>query len=97
MAHHVPGRIRIKFDPAIIAAPQAEVFSKWWQEKKSQGNGLSKVVVTHRFNMASRSLVLEYDRKRVDFKLLDELFNSNDLNRVTSLINQLAEDIGLDN
>lgn len=96
LAHHVPGRMRIKFSPAIVTSPVIQRAAAWWQEQ-SRNNGTNpKGLVNYRLNIGSRSLVIEYDRKIIDHKVLDEIFSTQDQQRMGVLINQLAESFGLE-
>lgn len=97
VAHHVPGRLRIKFSPAIVAAPGAADLAQWAQRQKNGNGGYPDGLVNLRLNLASRSLVIEYNRKIVSPNVLEELFRTQDKARMHDLVNELADRLGLDN
>jgi hypothetical protein len=63
IAHHVPGRLRLRLDPRIRAHPAAKELESW----SANGTG----ILSTRINPIARSLVVEYDPKRIDPALLD--------------------------
>lgn len=97
VAHHVPGRLRIKFRPAIVTAPGAADLAQWAQTKKNGNGGYPDGLVNLRLNIASRSLIIEYDRKIVDPMVLEEMFSTRDRARMQDLVKQLADSLGLNN
>ena len=97
VAHHVPGRIRIRFSPAVVTAPGAASLAAWAQGQKRNNGGYPKGLVNLRLNLGSRSLVIEYDREIIDPKVLEELFSTQDKDRMEFLVSELAESLGLDN
>lgn len=97
VAHHVPGRMRVRFSPAILTAPGAASLAAWAQGQKRNNGGYPKGLVNLRLNLGSRSLVIEYDRSIVDPQVLEELFSTQDKERMSLLVSELAESLGLDN
>ena len=93
IAHHIPGRIRLKIKSTLLADPQALKlagsvdFSSW-------GNG-SRAIINTRFNPGAGSLVVDYEPGLLEPDLIAELFSSPDGNRVAELVEQLADLIGL--
>lgn len=97
VAHHVPGRLRLKFSPTIVAAPGAADLARWAQRQKNGNHGYPDGLVNLRLNLAARSLIIEYNRKLVSPKILEELFRTQDKALMHDLVNQLADSLGLDN
>lgn len=85
IAHHVPGRLRIKFDLRILKHPAFELFMSL--EEKYKDNGILKT----RINPLARSLVLEYDPKRIKPLLWEDFFGSNDEEYVIELSQNIAK------
>ena len=69
--HHVPGRIRIKINPVVLAEPMAK---ELMQSKMSKPPGVDGV----RFNALARSVVIEYDARRIAPDLLEDIVNAKD-------------------
>lgn len=67
--HHIPGRIRIKFDKSITKDPEALSLMKDAPE-------MPDVVKKTSLNIFSKSIVIEYDASRVPFELLEEVINA---------------------
>lgn len=96
IAHHVPGRLRLKFSPGIVAAPGAKDLAQWAQGQKRDNGGLPPGLLNLRLNLGARSLVIDYDRQSIAPKLLEELFQTQDEKRMTFLVSELADSLGLD-
>ncbi|OPX40024.1 MAG: hypothetical protein B1H13_08475 [Desulfobacteraceae bacterium 4484_190.3] len=87
MAHHVPGRIRIKFNSSLSDYPQAtEILNSF----KSLP-GIKNV----RINFLGRSFVIEYDRKRIHPDLLQEFFTTEDFSQAQTIAGELAKQFNL--
>ncbi|MBG0774902.1 MAG: hypothetical protein H0S85_00515 [Desulfovibrionaceae bacterium] len=85
--HHLPGRIRIKFDAAITRDPEAL--------RLAQSNGeLPPAVLGVRRNMLARSVVIEYDSEIIDPELLEELATTQDDARAAELAARLYAAVG---
>jgi hypothetical protein len=86
LAHHVPGRVRIKFDPSLARHPQREALENWLPE-------------LHAFSLLdfspwSTSALIGYDASTIPPRLVDELFSSPDLERKKSILNQIRSRVG---
>jgi len=80
--HHVPGRIRIKFAPALLADPRARAL-------KDRASGLPGFVRNVRVNVFTRDIVIEYDPKAVVPETLHEALTTGDHDRFRELAAQL--------
>lgn len=80
--HHIPGRIRIKFNPKIAMDKQALQIAR--QQKK-----LPPGVNNTRLNLAARSVVIEYDPQRIAPEILEELATTKDDVRASALVEKL--------
>ena len=96
VAHHVPGRLRLKFSPAIVTAPGAKSLTAWAQGQRNDNGGYPPGLRNMRLNLGSRSLIIEYDRETIAPEMLAELFQTQDAGRMGILVTQLAESLGLD-
>ena len=67
--HHIPGRIRISFDKSIITDPEALALVK-------SAPDMPEAVKKTSVNIFSKSVVIEYDAKKVPPELLEELVNA---------------------
>lgn len=67
--HHLPGRIRIKFDKALLVNPEALKMAKSAPE-------MPDAVTNTSVNIFSGSIVVEYDADQIDPSLLEELINA---------------------
>lgn len=65
--HHIPGRLRLVFDPAIQKHPSFECL-------KESVKLLPGIKAT-RINTMAKSMVLEYDTRIIPFDLLQEIFS----------------------
>lgn len=73
VAHHVPGRIRVKFGLKLLCDPGAK------QALESLGQGeLPPAILGARINPMGRSVVVEYDAGAVDPGRLEELLTTRD-------------------
>lgn len=73
LAHHIPGRIRLKFTNKLIASVGKSKLSAL-EELCGKDNCLRSCTL----NTATGSLLLEYDAKRLSPKLLEQLFGEDD-------------------
>lgn len=90
VAHHVPGRLRLKFDPAI--QKNQSVISHLSSLMKSlPDTGLYHI----RLNPFARSLVLEYDAARIAYADLQEFLTSKDEFRTRQLVTAMASLLGI--
>lgn len=75
MVHHVPGRIRLKFDPSLASHPQREEF-------KNLPLTLRPFHIEH-ISRWSRSVLISYDPQTIAPELVDELFTAQDVKKNT--------------
>lgn len=87
VVHHVPGRLRLRLDPRLRDHPAAREFGQW------RGNGTG--ILATRVNPVARSLVVEYDPKRIDPTALEDFLASSDAARVRQLAETLAMVFGV--
>lgn len=85
--HHIPGRIRLVFNPTILAAPGVQAAL---ESQTDLPPGVSGV----RINALARSVVLEYDPERILPDLLDELAVTRDNQRAVRIVEELAAVVG---
>lgn len=71
IAHHTPGRIRVKFSLAAATHPTVRSLLNESPEPP-------KGVISSKINPLARSVVIEYDPKIIDPKLLELLINGKD-------------------
>jgi hypothetical protein len=89
IAHHVPGRLRLKLDPRIREHPGAALIESL--SKRLPDTGLLHV----RLNPMARSLVLGYDTSRIAPQVLEEFLVSRDAARVAELAETIATFFGV--
>ena len=95
IAHHIPGRIRIKINPAVLVQPDAlRLASQVDLGQLGQGNGHPAIINT-RVNKNAGSLVLEYDPQIIAPAVFEEIFKARDEGRVEQLVEQMADLLGL--
>jgi len=87
VVHHVPGRMRLRLDPQLRGHPAAKVLGQW----KANGSG----VLSTRLNLLARSLVIEYDPKRIDPRTLEEFLTEADDERAKAQVETLAKIFGV--
>jgi hypothetical protein len=85
--HHIPGRIRVVFDPSLLTVPEIQV------ALQSQGS-LPSGVFSVRVNPIARSVVIEYDPIRIDPGQLEELAVTQDDGRAAQIVRELSESLG---
>ncbi|QIZ76227.1 HMA2 domain-containing protein [Ferrimonas lipolytica] len=88
IGHHIPGRIRLKFNSAIVAK-LARYKTTQTMEHAIQFAPLKR----YQLNSETNSLLLEYDAAVIEPQLLDRLFHDDDQQAraaCTSLINTLT-------
>lgn len=87
IAHHVPGRLRLKLDPKLRHHPAAESL-KTLAERDAG-------IVNARLNPMARSLLVEYDPGRIAPEALQEFLVSPDAARVAELAETFANVFGV--
>lgn len=73
LAHHIPGRIRLRFTNKLVAG-----LSKNKLSALEELCGKDNCLRSYTLNSATGSLLLEYDAKRLPPKLLEQLFGDDD-------------------
>ena len=95
MAHHIPGRIRLKIKPGLLSDPKAlSLAGSLDLDSWGNGNG-AKAIVNTRLNLGAGSLIVDYDPHLLKPELIGELFSSANPDRVKQLVEQLADLLGL--
>lgn len=87
IAHHVPGRMRLRLDPRLRDHPAAGELARI----ESNGSG----VLSTRFNPMARSLVVEYDPGRIDPSVLESFLTTSETERAQILAESLAQVFGV--
>jgi hypothetical protein len=82
VAHHVPGRIRVKFSPMILTKPAALAAMKEHRE-------LPKAILAARVNMTARSVVIEYNTEEISPEIIEELIQGKDKSKKVEIITGL--------
>ncbi|SDI97628.1 hypothetical protein SAMN04488540_104132 [Ferrimonas sediminum] len=88
VAHHIPGRIRLKFNSTLITQ-MARFKAEKAMEQATQFPPLKR----YQLNTSSNSLILEYDHGVIQPDLLDQLFSPCEQqasNACTTLITTLT-------
>ncbi len=88
--HHIPGRMRIKFDAKIIANP---VIKKFINKENDSLNTIYSIIPGAkkiRFNLWARSIIVEYDKTYIKPELIKELFITDDTNRIKAIVNDFT-------
>ena len=81
--HHIPGRIRLLFHPALIARPEVRELTKAHSE-------LPPGILSVRVNALALSVVIEYDPGRIAPALLNDLISADE-ERVVAVLHELNE------
>ena len=83
MVHHIPGRIRLKFDPSLASHPLK-------QEFKNLPLDLRPLHIEH-ISRWSKSVLISYDPQTIDPELVDELFTTKDVLKKRKALLQLED------
>ena len=89
IAHHVPGRIRLKLNLRILQHPAAKALASLSGGKPEVG------LLSARLNPLAQSLVLEYDTSKISPETLDDFLTSSDIAHVTTLARSVAALLGI--
>lgn len=89
IAHHIPGRLRLRLDPRIRQHPAAGALENL--TKHNPDSPLTGV----RINPMARSLVLGYDAERIDPAMLEEFLTSGNMERVNAVADDVATMFGI--
>ncbi len=76
LAHHIPGRLRVKLDPGFFADPAAADLARSLQGLAMPRPSQLRGVVSCRVNWKSLSAVVEYDAAWIRPGLLTQLFSA---------------------
>ena len=90
VAHHIPGRIRLKFSPDILSHPAAPFLKDLATNGEVQGKLMDKGFISATPNLMARSLVIEYDTGRIAPDILDTFFHGKNVEEATHLAMQVA-------
>jgi hypothetical protein len=86
VAHHVPGRLRIKFGMKLLGDPRAKEIMN-----RVGARDLPPAIRSTRVNPLGRSVVIEYDAEAVDPGRLEELLTTGDCQRFEKLANEFKD------
>lgn len=81
--HHIPGRIRLLFNPALAARPEVRKLAAAHSE-------LPPGVLSVRVNALALSVVMEYDPERISPDLLNDLISADE-ERVVAVLRELSD------
>ena len=87
VAHHVPGRVRLRLDPQVRSLPAAAELGNL----RANEHG----ILATRLNPLARALVIEYDSAKISPALLEEFLAGTDDARVAALAEQFAKIFGV--
>ena len=83
VAHHVPGRMRLKFSAAIRKHPSYDAIRG--------GAKTLPGIKSARVNTMARSMVIEYDTTLLPHQTVQELFTTMTEDRVAALLEDLRQ------
>jgi hypothetical protein len=83
MVHHIPGRIRLRFDPSLASHPLREEF-------KNLPLDLRPLHIEH-ISRWSKSVLISYDSQTIAPELVDELFTTKDVLKKRKALLQLED------
>lgn len=83
--HHIPGRIRLVFNPALITRPEV-------RELASAHSELPPGVFSVRVNALALSVIIEYDPGRIDPSLLNDLITADE-ERMIEVLRKFRDDL----
>jgi hypothetical protein len=95
VAHHIPGRIRIKLKPKILTDPSALKLASSLDFSSWDNGNRPPAIINTRLNLKVGSLIIDYDSSMVSPRLLGELFSTPDAGRMEELTDQLADLLGI--
>ena len=84
--HHIPGRLRLKFNLSVLSRPEA-------QKIIERGDRLPAGIDKLRINKYARSMILEYDNKIIDFDLLQKLLDADNDEEGKALLSRIEKNI----
>lgn len=86
---HVPGRLRIRVDPRILAFPHLRELKTLASEHRGKRLGKTSL------NIFTQTLTLDYDASRVDSALLEGFLTDQDETKVLRDAVAFAETLGI--
>jgi len=86
LAHHVPGRVRVKFDTSLAEHPHKETLKQWLPDEPP--------FRLQNVNPWSHSVVISYDPKIIPPQMIDELFTSHDEECKKDLLKKIKRLVG---
>ncbi|SDB61609.1 hypothetical protein SAMN05660653_03215 [Desulfonatronum thiosulfatophilum] len=86
--HHIPGRIRVIFDPALAFRPEVR---ELMQTRPEMPEGVTNV----RVNALAMSVIIEYDAKRINPRLLDDLIAADSDAQAADILQELNDSLGM--
>ncbi len=89
IAHHIPGRIRLKLDPRIVGHPAARALASLSGGKPEAG------LLGARVNILARSLILEYDLHTLSPEELETFLAGADAEKAAQLAEKVAGLLGI--
>lgn len=86
VAHHIPGRMRLKFSLSLARHPRAKELADTAE--------LPQGITGARVNLMARSMILEYDTAVVAPEVFKDFFKSSDPERFAAACARLEEVFG---
>ena len=88
IAHHIPGRIRLKFAASIISNPEVKKIINKNNNKVDQIYSIIPGIKNTTVNILARSMVVEYDHTVIEPEVIKELLETNNAERIKTIINE---------
>ena len=85
--HHIPGRIRVIFNPTLVLRPEIRELI---QERPEMPRGVTNV----RVNALATSVIIEYDPRLIKPQLLEDLINADDV-EAAEILRELHDALGM--
>jgi hypothetical protein len=85
LAHHVPGRLRVRVDPTLAQHPKREAFEEWVPKL-----GAFELLDV---NIWAKSAVIGYDASNIPPQWVDELFATQDPERKKAILEQIKDQV----
>lgn len=96
VAHHIPGRIRLKFSKGIITHPIVQNFIALGKDQSVKDKVKEKGFISAKINFFALSLTIEYDPARIAPQVLDIFFSGKDIDEVKELAQEVAALLNID-
>ncbi len=94
VAHHIPGRIRVRIAPRVLA--DREVLKILKAAAASNGNLFQgPAIISARMNATAGSMVIEYDSDLIAPEILEEFFATQNPARIEKLFCDLDKHLSL--